>query len=103
MRWEPGGSPALPSRLAERQGPAAAGRLDCDRCGRSPHVAARQGEPPSPQSCAMTRRRCACAHDDDAQAQRSEEHTSELQSRVDLVCRLLLEKKKKQKTKKNEL
>src|SRR5438105_15357812 len=28
---------------------------------------------------------------------RSEEHTSELQSRVDLVCRLLLEKKKKEK------
>src|SRR6266849_3479234 len=27
-------------------------------------------------------------------ANRSEEHTSELQSRVDLVCRLLLEKKK---------
>src|SRR5438105_10212381 len=27
---------------------------------------------------------------------RSEEHTSELQSRVDLVCRLLLEKKKKE-------
>src|SRR5207247_5612694 len=26
---------------------------------------------------------------------RSEEHTSELQSRVDIVCRLLLEKKKK--------
>src|SRR5690349_23502193 len=30
---------------------------------------------------------------------RSEEHTSELQSRRDLVCRLLLEKKKKIKTK----
>src|SRR2546421_9400255 len=30
---------------------------------------------------------------------RSEEHTSELQSRSDLVCRLLLEKKKKKKTK----
>src|SRR5438105_11811568 len=29
----------------------------------------------------------------------SEEHTSELQSRVDLVCRLLLEKKKKKKNK----
>src|SRR2546421_4041607 len=29
---------------------------------------------------------------------RSEEHTSELQSRSDLVCRLLLEKKKKNKT-----
>src|SRR5207249_7983339 len=32
-------------------------------------------------------------------ASRSEEHTSELQSRFDLVCRLLLEKKKKQKKK----
>src|SRR2546422_11758460 len=29
--------------------------------------------------------------------ERSEEHTSELQSRLHLVCRLLLEKKKKQK------
>src|SRR6266571_6960985 len=29
------------------------------------------------------------------QQQRSEEHTSELQSHVNLVCRLLLEKKKK--------
>src|SRR5438105_11989056 len=33
---------------------------------------------------------------------RSEEHTSELQSRVDLVCRLLLEKKKKKKKKKKK-
>src|SRR2546421_8079155 len=31
---------------------------------------------------------------DDASFVRSEEHTSELQSRSDLVCRLLLEKKK---------
>src|SRR5690606_41079579 len=31
---------------------------------------------------------------------RSEEHTSELQSRENLVCRLLLEKKKQQKKKK---
>src|SRR5690349_23172347 len=31
-------------------------------------------------------------------ALRSEEHTSELQSRRDLVCRLLLEKKKQRKT-----
>src|SRR5438132_8118223 len=30
---------------------------------------------------------------------RSEEHTSELQSHSDLVCRLLLEKKKKEKNK----
>src|SRR5437868_7889435 len=33
----------------------------------------------------------------EAEALRSEEHTSELQSRFDLVCRLLLEKKKKLK------
>src|SRR5438876_8333124 len=32
----------------------------------------------------------------DVDAARSEEHTSELQSPVHLVCRLLLEKKKKQ-------
>src|SRR6266508_5584911 len=35
--------------------------------------------------------RCVCRHS------RSEEHTSELQSRGHLVCRLLLEKKKKKK------
>src|SRR2546428_7880265 len=35
----------------------------------------------------------ACGRDADL---RSEEHTSELQSRSDLVCRLLLEKKKTQ-------
>ena len=34
------------------------------------------------------------------QQNRSEEHTSELQSRFDLVCRLLLEKKKKKKKRK---
>src|SRR3989449_4840041 len=34
-------------------------------------------------------------------ASRSEEHTSELQSRLHLVCRLLLEKKKKKKVNKN--
>src|SRR5689334_23877601 len=33
-----------------------------------------------------------------ARPERSEEHTSELQSQFHLVCRLLLEKKKKKKT-----
>src|SRR5690349_22766927 len=37
-----------------------------------------------------------------ARPRRSEEHTSELQSRRDLVCRLLLEKKKK-KSKQNKI
>src|SRR5436309_12715242 len=35
----------------------------------------------------------------DPRKDRSEEHTSELQSRENLVCRLLLEKKKKKKKK----
>src|SRR2546429_5160538 len=54
--------------------------------------------------------RPACAHDDLQSAphgaeqdgfgdeERSEEHTSELQSRLHLVCRLLLEKKKNSHT-----
>src|SRR5690349_22188007 len=39
------------------------------------------------------------AESEDGYKIRSEEHTSELQSRRDLVCRLLLEKKKKKKKK----
>src|SRR5438874_4808311 len=38
----------------------------------------------------------------DALPPRSEEHTSELQSRRDLVCRLLLEKKKKKQKKRTQ-
>src|SRR5688572_31020591 len=37
------------------------------------------------------------AHTSRSMAGRSEEHTSELQSQSNLVCRLLLEKKKKEK------
>src|SRR5687768_17628870 len=37
------------------------------------------------------------AHERSAVANRSEEHTSELQSRLQLVCRLLLEKKNRQR------
>src|SRR5205809_4354320 len=38
--------------------------------------------------------RVEVVHGDHARPLRSEEHTSELQSRLHLVCRLLLEKKK---------
>src|SRR5688572_31760395 len=38
-------------------------------------------------------------HGNEDARRRSEEHTSELQSQSNLVCRLLLEKKKKQKIK----
>src|SRR2546428_5871381 len=51
---------------------------------RSPHAEGRLGVPPRPRV-----RPAGLA------VSRSEEHTSELQSRSDLVCRLLLEKKKK--------
>src|SRR2546421_6068503 len=44
----------------------------------------------SPHGGATPRRRQPSHH---ARDERSEEHTSELQSRSDLVCRLLLEKK----------
>src|SRR5690606_39401883 len=37
------------------------------------------------------------------EAARSEEHTSELQSRENLVCRLLLEKKKKKKVRRHKI
>src|SRR5712664_4871849 len=52
--------------------------------------------PISPRKAGTRRWRCCCAP---SFSVRSEEHTSELQSRSDLVCRLLLEKKKKQKQK----
>src|SRR5437868_9514088 len=45
----------------------------------------------------VLRRRCALLRSGCNAAGRSEEHTSELQSRFDLVCRLLLEKKKTKK------
>src|SRR5699024_11855438 len=41
---------------------------------------------------------CSSSHLGLSGMKRSEEHTSELQSRFDLVCRLLLEKKKKKQT-----
>src|SRR6478672_13970028 len=47
---------------------------------------------PSPTSACCSPRPSASRW---APASRSEEHTSELQSRSDLVCRLLLEQKKK--------
>src|SRR5690242_21059326 len=51
-----------------------------------------RSRPPRPRFLPPQPRRCR------ARRSRSEEHTSELQSHVNLVCRLLLEKKKEQKT-----
>src|SRR5438067_7257055 len=52
---------------------------------RAVHLVKAEAETPTPPRLPI---RLAC---------RSEEHTSELQSRFDLVCRLLLEKKKQNK------
>src|SRR5258708_19627867 len=49
----------------------------------------------SPRCCCCDPMACWAAKDED----RSEEHTSELQSPDHLVCRLLLEKKKKENEK----
>src|SRR5256885_11655071 len=43
----------------------------------------------------LRRHQMTIFHDEDQDTSRSEEHTSELQSPCNLVCRLLLEKKKK--------
>src|SRR5258708_18115906 len=57
----------------------------------------RQAEDRAVEISALDRRRRQSAEDGDG---RSEEHTSELQSPDHLVCRLLLEKKKKTKNNK---
>src|SRR5438270_9760169 len=70
------------------------------RCRARP-CAARAGARPgcdrarAPSAAARSARRTPCA--------RSEEHTSELQSQSNLVCRLLLEKKNKQKAETSSL
>src|SRR5207249_8210098 len=60
---------------------------------------ARTGAPASHGGARPDDPRADCAR---ARHRRSEEHTSELQSRFDLVCRLLLEKKKKKREQKQE-
>src|SRR5690606_41707734 len=68
-----------------RAAPARPGRRRAPR-------APRRGAPGGPGGPGPRRGRpCGCAA---SSATRSEEHTSELQSREKLVCRLLLEKKK---------
>src|SRR3712207_8464853 len=74
----PGGPPAE-DRLAEGWRPGGFGLLDW-------RPALPYREPPAARPAAARR--------DNAGLGRSEEHTSELQSRQYLVCRLLLDKKK---------
>src|SRR2546422_6914182 len=75
---------ALPISVSGSRTLAGVPRARCRRCyeGRS-----RPPRVPTPRRTQLPRRL--------ADHGRSEEHTSELQSRLHLVCRLLLEKKKK--------
>src|SRR2546422_6135855 len=78
-------SPTKPSYA----GSARAGRAwDCPTTKPSPRARATGRDPGAAQTRAPRR---------GARRGRSEEHTSELQSRLHLVCRLLLEKKNKKK------
>src|SRR2546422_6276971 len=76
--------PGLPLTSSLNPGTASA-RSDSSDCWPAPGRGATREELP-PEALAFR------------YAVRSEEHTSELQSRLHLVCRLLLEKKKKKKT-----
>src|SRR5207249_9996385 len=82
---------ALPISARDRARPAARTEAHADRRAVDrPVAAAGEGDLRHPAGPARCRR---------SPSPRSEEHTSELQSRFDLVCRLLLEKKKKKKKK----
>src|SRR2546427_8443448 len=64
---------------------------------RSPRLATAKAPPPpvSKMAASAAVTRLGCCWITEVSRARSEEHTSELQSQSNLVCRLLLEKKKK--------
>src|SRR5437016_7385377 len=67
--------------------------------GRRPDIASEPGERRDRPAERLESRSGEPARRPVGRSRRSEEHTSELQSLTNLVCRLLLEKKKKQKQK----
>src|SRR5690625_5893784 len=88
--------PLFPYTTLFRSGPPAARPSAGRRTARGtgpPGSAGRTADPP-PEN--LRNRPCAAEVPGDRVTARSEEHTSELQSRGHLVCRLLLEKNNKQ-------
>src|SRR5437764_4288135 len=81
----------------ETAGPVGCRVPDLDRDGRA---GARSGGPPGSPRATSSHQQCAHAVISEV---RSEEHTSELQSPMYLVCRLLLEKKKQKKHQKTTI
>src|SRR5207249_6020756 len=79
--WRGDAASAVPTRRSARSMSAAVESLICS------------STRPTSVSASMA---CASTESGSSASARSEEHTSELQSRFDLVCRLLLEKKNDQ-------
>src|SRR6266498_2223585 len=82
--------PGLPGRLAAGLLPGLPGRL---AAGLLPRLPSRLAAGLLPGGLGVAGLRLGVASRARGRAERSEEHTSELQSRPHLVCRLLLEKK----------
>src|SRR5690554_4007346 len=96
----PGTRPPAPAAGRSRSGGATTARPPAPGRGVPPraHGAVRDvgaGRAPNPTDRAAAGRPPPCVGETPPRPPRSEEHTSELQSRPHLVCRLLLEKKKK--------
>src|SRR5439155_16635127 len=91
----PGGPPARPPRDCLRSRASTPRRATAASSARS---AGPGRETPRPTATSLPRRSSAARGGGAPARARSEEHTSELQSRGHLVCRLLLEKKKNDKT-----
>src|SRR5260370_29632637 len=102
MMRPPPSSPLFPYttffRSGAREGGQAKGRGAARKAGAAPpppppaHEARAHQQPRHDARHEQRRNRCIGAERE--QDHRSEEHTSELQSHLNLVCRLLLEKKK---------
>src|SRR5690606_41761382 len=88
---------ALPIWRGLRRGVgSASARLGSRRVSHTDHTESRRGRHRGGPPARRRKRRPSCGVAPGAiRLRRSEEHTSELQSRENLVCRLLLEKKKK--------
>src|SRR5699024_12245977 len=71
-------------------------KLEQDKADRGDHEAAGDGKTVSAAHAGILFCAVVKSNNGLGALRRSEEHTSELQSRFDLVCRLLLEKKKQQ-------
>src|SRR5436309_8525678 len=100
MIRRPPRSPLFPYTTLFRSAPGASRPRRTARSIRTRPTATGQGTPSRPRrERAPKPRRCGCRtiRPRTSPPGRSEEHTSELQSRENLVCRLLLEKKKTQK------